>query len=225
MFTAHAYDRLFTLGNFSAITGKSKSKKTFLTTLFLSAACGFEIENKIRGALPPEKSGELFFDTEQSRYDSYVTAKRIERMVGQVENFGAFELRQFNHMERCEIIGSALEKFAGKIGFVVIDGIADLASAINDEDEATRVVSLLMKWTAVYECHICVVIHQNKMNNFATGHLGSAILKKAEAIISVEKNEGDKTNSTVKCDLIRGTQDFDDFMITVNPQTKLPELI
>jgi hypothetical protein len=61
------------------------------------------------------------------------------------------------------------------LGFVVIDGIADLANAINDEIEASRVVSLLMRWTKIYNCHIHVIIHENKADNNATGHLGSSI--------------------------------------------------
>lgn len=60
----------------------------------------------------------------------------------------------------------------------MIDGIADLAMAINDEIEASRVVSLLMKWTKLYNIHITLVIHQNKNDEYATGHLGSAILKR-----------------------------------------------
>lgn len=223
--TGFSFDRLFTLGNFSAITGKSKSKKTFFCTMLLAAACGFEVENKLKGCLPGDKSGVLMFDTEQSRYDAYTTAKRVERMIGKADHFGAFDFRRYSHMERCEAIEAILERAQGQIGYMVIDGIADLSAGINDEDEATRVTSLLMRWTAVYECHISVVIHQNKMNNFATGHLGSAIMKKAEAIISVEKDENDKRSSVVTCDLIRGTKDFEPFSIAINEETKLPEIV
>ena len=36
MGTSMGYSRVFTLGNFSAVTGKSKSKKTFLTSMFIA---------------------------------------------------------------------------------------------------------------------------------------------------------------------------------------------
>jgi len=218
--------RLFTLGNFSAITGKSKSKKTFLTSLFLAAATkGGEIDNKIIGCLPPGRDGVLCFDTEQSVYDSYISSKRVIDLVGDQEHYGAFQLREFTPLERCQIIEGALEKFKNQIGYIVIDGIADLANGNNDEEEAIRVVGLMLKWTKIYNCHISVVIHQNKNDNYATGHLGSSILKKAECIISVEKDKEDKYKSIVKCDMIRGTSDFNDFEICINKDTKLPEIL
>jgi hypothetical protein len=183
--------RLFTLGNFSCITGKSKSKKTFLTSLMLaSATCNGMIEKKFISHLPDGKKHVVLFDTEQSEYDAYITAKRIPKILGaEWENFKAFDLREYSPKQRCEIIDFAIREFKNNIGYMVIDGIADLATAINDEEEASRVVSLLMKWTKVYNCHITTVIHQNKNDNYATGHLGSAIMKKSECVISVEKND------------------------------------
>lgn len=217
--------RLFTLGNFSATVGKSKSKKTFLSSLFLAtAAGGTTVQNKFICELPANKQAVLLFDTEQSRYDSYLTSSRIPKILGHnPENFGAFDLREFSPRERCEIIEFGLKKWNDNLGFIVIDGIADLATGINDEAEATRVVSLLMRWTKIYNCHIHVVIHENKGDSYATGHLGSAILKKAEAIISVKKDPSDSRRSDVSCNLIRGTSDFDDFGFCINAEG-LPEI-
>jgi hypothetical protein len=209
--------RLFTLGNFSAITGKSKSKKSFLAAMLLAAAAkNGLVENKINGYLPTSKNGVLLFDTEQSDYDVYRYAKNVCDIIGyNAENFGAFALREYTPRERCEIIDHAMTKYKDNVSYIVIDGIADLATAINDELEATRVVGLIMKWTKIYNCHITVNIHQNKNDNFATGHLGSSILKKAEAIISVFKDEKDSMVSKVECTDIRGTAEFKDFEIEI----------
>lgn len=210
--------RLFTLGNFSAITGKSKSKKTFLATMMLASAVGNSIiGDKFVSEFPDNKRAVLLFDTEQSRYDAYVSANRITRLLGYTpEHFGAFDLREFSPLERCQIIEYALDKYKQYLGFVVIDGIADLAKAINEEDEATRVVGLLMRWTKVYNCHVVTIIHQNKNDNYATGHLGSSILKKSECVISVEKDQAEVSKSNVSCDLIRGAADFNDFSFSIN---------
>lgn len=211
------YRRVLTLGNFSAITGKSKSKKTFLTSLFLASVTKGEYFNEVFFSdVPKSKPGVVLFDTEQSPYDAFVTARRIWDLVGVHENFGAFDLREYNPIDRCNIIDRYLQKAGDKTSFVVIDGIADLALAINDEIEASRVTSLLMKWTKQYNVHISVVIHQNKNDNYATGHLGSSILKKAECIISVTKDEDDNLISHVNCDLIRGTAEFDKFRFSIN---------
>lgn len=219
------YNRVFTLGNFSAITGKSKSKKTFLTTMFLTAATiGGYFDQIFLSEVPHNKPGVVLFDTEQSPYDAYVTARRVWDLArGEYRNFGAFDLREYSPLQRCDIIERYLSKAGDQTSFVVIDGIADLARAINDEEEASRVVSLLMKWTKTYNVHICTVIHQNKDNNYATGHLGSAILKKAECIISVTKDDTDTQRSEVVCDNIRGTSEFDKFYFHIN-DNGLPEV-
>ena len=226
MGTSFGYSRVFTLGNFSAITGKSKSKKTYLATLLLSAAVKnsyFDIV--FEASLPKGRNGVLLFDTEQSNYDAYVTAKRVNDLLGYSDDrFGAFDLREFTPMERCKIIDRALEKMHNDVSFVVIDGIADLAMAINDEIEASRVVSLLMRWTKKYNLHIVNIIHQNKNDEYATGHLGSAILKKSECIISGKKDISDTSQSEVKCDLIRGAGDFDDFEFRID-EHGLPHVI
>jgi len=139
------------------------------------------------------------------------------------EQFQAFDLREFTPLERCKMIERAIEKAQNYVSYVVIDGIADLAMAINDEIEASRVVSLLMKWTKQYNIHITLVIHQNKNDEYATGHLGSAILKKAECIISVKKDLTNTNRSEVACTLIRGARDFDTFGFIVN-EHGLPEV-
>ncbi len=210
--------RMFSLGNFSAITGKGKSKKTFLTSLLLAASAeNLDIQDKIIPDFPENKRHTVLFDTEQSRYDAYITGSRIPRITGKkASSFRAFALREYSPIERCDIIEHILTKYNGSAGYIVIDGIADLANAINDEVEATRVASLLMRWTKQYNCHITVVIHQNKNDNYATGHLGSSIIKKAECVIMVEKDETERAKSHVKCDLIRGASDFDDFSFEIN---------
>jgi len=208
--------RVFTLGNFSAITGKAKSKKTFFLTMVTAALVkNGIIERKFVGNLPEGKRAVVYFDTEQGDYDAYNTAKRVTALSEvDSEHFGAFSLREYTPKERCEIIEYALGRI-GQVGFVVIDGIADLSYAINDEEEATRVVSLLLKWTKQYNCHIATVIHQNKNDNFATGHLGSSIMKKCEMIISITKDKGDRYSSIVECEMSRG-MDFDKFAFSIN---------
>jgi hypothetical protein len=222
----HEWQRLFTLGNFSVITGKAKSKKTFSTTMPMAALIQNGIVyNKFRATLPTGKNIIVKFDTEQGRYDAYIASKRIEKLIGSDgwTNFKTYGLREFSPVERCEIIDFAIKKYSDSIAFVLIDGIADLVNSINDEAEAMKVGGLLMKWTEIYNIHICNIIHQNKNDNYATGHIGSFVLKKAETIISVEKDEMSKRRSIVSCDMIRGVDSFEPFGFEIN-EKGLPEL-
>jgi hypothetical protein len=203
--------RLFTLGNFSCIIGKSKSRKTFLVSMLTAAMLSISgVYNKFFGNLPESKRQIIYFDTEQSDFDAATAVKRVLKISNMKDDFlGAFKLRDLTYLERCDVVEYALSYFQN-IGLVVIDGIADLVKAINDEEEATRIVQCLMRWSKQYNCHIITVLHQNKNDNFATGWVGSLIMKKAEVIISVNKGKGSDKPSTASCDYARG-MDFNDF--------------
>lgn len=214
--TSSRYIRLFTLGNFSAVIGKMKTKKTFLVTLLTASLLREESMNeKFLGSLPADKPIILYFDTEQGSYDSYNCVKRIQRMTGDISNLQAFSLRAYKPETRCRIIERVFELNGQKVGYCVIDGIADLAFAINDELEATRVSTMLLRLTKDYHCHITTVIHQNKQDNFATGHLGSSIMKKAEIIIEASKNTANKYLTDVASNISRGPE-FEPFCIGIN---------
>lgn len=222
--TSLTQKRMMTLGNFSCIIGKAKSKKTFFITMVTAALLRQrEYGAKFIGNMPQNKPVILYFDTEQGDYDCHNTIARINRMAGNLNNLYAFSLRQFTPIERCQIIEFAFKRYGEKTAFCVIDGIADLAIGINEEDEATRVTSMLLRLTKVYNCHITTVIHQNKNDNFATGHLGSAVMKKSEIIVSVVKDPANSKQSEVNCDLSRGI-DFEKFQFKVRDDG-IPEVI
>lgn len=220
--TSSVLKRLFTLGNFSCTIGKAKSRKTFVQSLLTAAILGEDRGGKLVSELPRGKKDVLYFDTEQGEYDCHNVIRRIERMAGDNKHLKAYSLRQYTPSERCMIIEYAFKLWGSSIAFCVIDGIADLATAINDEDEATRVVTMLLRLTKVHNCHISTVIHQNKNDNFATGWMGSSIMKKAEILISVSKCKDNKDASEVSCELSRGI-DFDPFEIMINSEG-IPEI-
>jgi len=215
------YKRMFTLGNFSTIIGKAKTKKTFFLSMVTSSILSDYNPKFFSQLKEMDKKEVMWFDTEQGEYDAYNAVKRVEKLSGNISNLRAFTLRQYTPKERCAIIERAFELWGDNVGFCVIDGIADLANGINDEDEATRVATMLLRLTKVYNCHISIIIHQNKNDNFATGHLGSALMKKSEMIISVMKNENNKYVTDVNCDLSRGI-DFETFSFII--KDNLPEI-
>lgn len=57
-----------TLGNFSASTGKAKSRKTFNVTALTAAALKNGEVLAYIGEMPEDKRGVLYIDTEQSPY-------------------------------------------------------------------------------------------------------------------------------------------------------------
>ena len=130
------------------------------------------------------------------------------------ECYSTFGLRAQSHDERLDIIEYVL-KHNRDIGVLVIDGVADLVSDVNNIEESNMVVGKIMKWTEMYQVHIITVIHTNHGSNKPTGHLGSALEKKAETQIQLEKDEENPDIINVRCKASR-SKSFDDFSFFVN---------
>ena len=202
---------LLTLSNFSARIGPAKSRKTFLLTLILGCMSGLGI---LQGKLKKNLTGKVvLFDTEQSAFHVQKVIKRVEKLAENDKLFSVYGLRPFAPSKRIELIEEYLYTNEG-IKFVAIDGIRDLVRNINSEEEATDIASKLMKWTYDLNLHIITVIHMNKGDKSARGHIGSEIQNKSETVISVTKDITDREISNVKHEFARG-MDFEDFRFTI----------
>jgi len=211
-----------TLGNFSLVMGKAKSKKSFYATLIFSVINGYSTE-KFTGGLNVKANEGIYFDTEQSRFHVLKLVKRICTLTGKPdpENIHVYPLRKYSPKERLELIECAIYSNPN-LGFVVIDGIRDLVTSINDEEQAADITSKLLKWTEERNIHIMVVLHQNKADTNARGHLGTELVNKAETVLSITKNEEDNTLSTVQAEYCRD-EDFNPFVFAIIEG--LPEII
>jgi hypothetical protein len=214
-----------TLGNFSAVIGKAKSKKTFLITMAIATVIRNDsILNKFKGTLSAKQPLALLFDTEQSRYHVQKVVRRICELavIPAPENFYCYGLRPYTPDKRIEIIDYAIQTIEG-IGFIVIDGIRDLVRDINSPEEATAVVTRLMKWSEEKNIHIVTVIHQNKGDLNARGHLGTELINKAESVLSVTRDAQDSAISIVEAEYCR-EKDFPPFAFKID-QKGLPYIL
>jgi hypothetical protein len=214
-----------TRGNFSMVIGKAKSRKTFFITIALAAAINTDpVLGIFRGSLPADKSNVLYFDTEQGKYHVQKAARRVLRLsnMNTPDNFRAYGLRKHNPQERLQIIDTAINSIPN-VGLVVIDGVRDLVSSINDEELATMLASKLLKWTEEKELHIICVLHQNKGDNNARGHLGTELQNKAETVLSITKDKDNGERSIVEAEYCR-EQEFEPFAFEIDEQG-LPVLV
>ena len=105
----------------------------------------------------------------------------------------------------------------------MIDGIRDMVYDINSPGESTRIISKLMQWTDDRQIHIHTILHQNKGDENARGHIGTELNNKAETVLLVEKDKGDADTSRVSAMHIRA-MDFEPFAFRINDRA-LPELV
>jgi|TARA_A100000171_G_C2117564_1_gene138793 hypothetical protein len=210
-----------TYGNFSFVQAPPKTKKTFLISLlasvYLSGSNNFG--GKLKGHR--DKKRILHIDTEQGKYHASKTFKRAMDMSGVKDYYDTYALRSISYKERMEFIEYML--FVESYGLVVLDGIADLVSDVNNIEESNNCVQKLMEWTATYNCHIITVIHSNFGSDKPTGHLGSFLEKKTETQIQLEANTVNKDWITVKCKRSRGYA-FETFSFEIN-DLGLPQIV
>lgn len=181
-------------GNFSLVQGKAKSRKSFfLSALSAAASSDSMVCEHLRGYIYPRKV--LYIDTEQGDFHAAKAKKRIHEMAGLQNNinYDHIEYIKLRSLDTNALRLAAIDyifRTEENIGYMVIDGIADVASkGVNDEEEATAIASKLLKWTAEYNCHITVVLHENKNDRNAKGHLGQYIVQKSESTFSAKKSE------------------------------------
>ena len=216
-----------TLGNFSASTGKAKSKKTFNISAIVAAALKNDEVLKYSAYLPPNKRKILYVDTEQSKFHCKRVLSRILRLAGlsaDVHPAGLefLCLRGFATKDRLKKIEDAIYEIDG-LGLVVIDGIRDLAHDINSPGESTDLITKLMQWTDERKIHIHTVLHLNKGDDNTRGHLGTELNNKAETVLQITKDDFDRDISFVAAMHIRDL-DFEPFAFRINDDA-LPELV
>lgn len=216
---------LGTHGNFSLVKGKAKSKKSFFINMAIATAVGEGIlQNKLRSCLKLDANQVLYFDTEQSKYHVQTAVIRICNQLGVVSpsNLNTYGLRKQSPLERLQLVEYAIQS-TPKLGFVVIDGVRDLVTSINDEAESCDIASKLLKWTEEYNIHIVVVLHENPGSDKARGHLGTELTNKAETVITLEVDKTESNISIVSASFCRN-KSFEPFAFHIN-EDALPEIL
>jgi hypothetical protein len=217
---------VMTAGEFSVISAPSKSKKSFLKSQIVASYIGGNADshfNNIKGHRS-EDHYVIDCDTEQSRYYAASTFKRVQKINGKAyENYLPFKMRHLTPEQRVAFIDNLLqsEKYKGKVKLLFIDGIADLIEDSNDLILSNYIAQKVMTWTDQYNIHVCVIIHNAYNTIKPTGHLGSAVVKKAESVILLEPTDESKKVIKVRHLYSRGRA-FEDFYFTIKDFDALP---
>jgi hypothetical protein len=191
----------------------------------VSAAVGEGIlQDKLRGPLKENRDQVLYFDTEQSMYYVQMAVKRICKQidVDMPNKLKTYGLRKESPSERLKLVELAIEN-TPNLGFVVIDGIRDLITSINDEAESTNMASKLLEWTEKYNIHIVVILHENPGSDKARGHIGTELTNKAETVITVQIDKYDDDVSIVSAGFCRN-KSFKPFAFKITDDG-LPKII
>lgn len=188
-----------TAGNLTAIAAAIKSgKSSVLTAMMASAMCenpegldflGFSSSN-------PQGHALIHIDTEQSREDHDDLVRRAIRRAGLTEPppwLYSFCLTGIPVKDLQAILWLMMKTtFMVHKGIhsVLIDGVADMVSDVNEPEDCNSFVAELHGHAILYKCPIIGIIHLNPGTEKTRGHLGSQLERKSETNLRMER-EGD----------------------------------
>jgi len=209
-----------TLGNFSTILAAPKVGKTTATGIIVGALLtGRQLSNFIP-SLPDNKQVVVWIDTEQGKPECIKTIQSIcnhstGNKTSHPDNFIFSSLRKHGKDVRLMAIEYLIYN-TPNIGFLIIDGIRDLVSSINDEREATYIADNLLRWTQELNIHILTILHQNKGDSNARGHLGTELMNKAETVAMLSRDEINGKRITLIEPKFARHKEFEPFAFTID---------
>lgn len=188
-----------TNGNLTSLVGMTKSGKTAVNQAGISGSLNREgriIDTVGMNIVPSMGKLILHIDSEQSLFDHYRGLQSILKRSGmetQPEYFKSYNTTGKSPSEAIQLLLYALEFYGSRFGGVHsiwLDGPADFVNSVNDEKEVNALVTLLMMTARKYQCPIINTIHFNpNQDSKGRGHLGSALERKSESVLSITKNE------------------------------------
>lgn len=190
------------LGNLAAICAERKSGKSWVMLQLCLALlrpdgcygdlrCGEDIGKSV-----------LWLDTEQDKYDTMLTLRRVQQECGwgfadDPTQFRILNLRSLGYEERFDVLGKAVKAYRPSV--VMLDGARDLVSDFNDQAESFSLIEEEMRLTEQYDCVIWNVIHVNPNTVKMRGHLGTEFANKSTDGLVVNKHkDGGKVTFAVE---------------------------
>lgn len=181
----------------NTVKGKMKVGKSAFGLVIMAAALGGECVG-----IKPRRDdlAVLWIDTEQDVRTVQRKGKAVLRMAGLDETIMPDRLKVLSlrgwgsPAELLDATVQAIEETRPDLVF--LDGVADICAAFNDEEQSRETVGRLDAVAARTGATIVGLIHTNKNDNNARGHLGAALEHKSSEVYEVEKS--DKNVATVK---------------------------
>jgi hypothetical protein len=177
-------------GMMCAVSGPSKSNKTYLTSMILASGLGGGDEVLNFELKVPPNTPIVWIDTEQGDYHAQMVPRRALRIAGldkAPDWFRAAAWRKsMNPYDRLAALTSLLRHLPNAVFFV--DGIADLMENTNSIDESFWLINHLMSEVSLHGSMLITVLHTNEKGldkEMGRGAIGSQIERKAELRIDV----------------------------------------
>lgn len=187
LFTLDGKHGLIARSNLHTLKGTKKVGKSAAGLALIVAALKGEF---IGIKANHEKTAVLWIDTEQDKNTLRQKARAVLSMAGletAPEWLKIVTLRGYG--SPADALAASLQAIAeNKADFVFLDGVVDLCESFNDEEKSRAALHQLEAAAEQYGAAILGLIHTNKYNDEARGHLGTIIEQKSGEVYIVTKD-------------------------------------
>ena len=183
----------FPRGELVALSGKAKSGKTFVSSILM--ALSFRSPTLSIERIEPQQLHVLWYDTEQSEESTQdilrhriIPQSEISEDQFPMHLFDIFNVRAVGYEQRLRLLEVAVQHYHPDL--VILDGIRDLVSDINDGVVAQNCIERLMHLAASSRSCIVCILHQNKSQEDRNlrGWIGTELKNKAFEVYQCEKS-------------------------------------
>ena len=174
-------------GNLHTLQGTKKAGKSAAGLMFIVAA----LKGEFNGITPDKENlSILWIDTEQDKSTLRQKARAVLSMAEleqQPDSLKIVPLRGIGGPSiALDTTLKAIEDNSPDLVF--LDGVVDLCQAFNDEEKSRDVVRKLEEYAEKHNTAILGLIHTNKRDDEARGHLGAIMQQKSAEIYQVNKS-------------------------------------
>lgn len=211
---------LTTPGNLTTISGQSKAGKTGVVGAILAGSIQ-KVKSKVDTlgmsiAFNKESKGILHIDTEQSRHDHDRLNRTILKRASlktEPDFYYSYQLSGLSPKSLEEITEFLIEDISKNhngMHLVIIDGVGDYVTSVNDVDQSNAIVTMFTNLASTYNVPVVLVLHKNPTSSRgyskARGHLGSQLERKSETMLNVSR--GKSGLSKIESHIARNAGDF-----------------
>jgi len=181
-------------GGLSVIVAQQKAGKSALQQAIIASLID---GNEHLGLTAPTGEGAVIhFDTEQSQFDHYDLVEKackrsgVDRKPDWLRSYSTLMLTPEERRRALFQEVARAKQIHGTVRGVLLDGYADMVMDVNDLRDCQAFVGELMMSANEQQMFIIGNLHLNPSSDSKSrGHLGSEIERKAEGIITIDRNQ------------------------------------
>ena len=177
------------------IGAQKKSGKTQFAGLQM-AACISSDKQVLNGAIrnTDDVKDILYVDTEQPWRDCRRTLRRVMKTAGYCydeawneHGIRCISVKDIDETDRMDMIELAIQQYKPQL--VIVDGIADLISSINDEQHSKEILAWMDAMACQYDCAMEGMLHLNFGSSKLGGWAGTVANKKFTDYFLLKKDK------------------------------------